>query len=55
MATLVEKSVNPIEKLEASSLIIASVVHGAPPLQLLRDQEQQARIGQFADTSLLSA
>jgi hypothetical protein len=37
------QSVNPIEKVERSTIIMASTIHGVPPLELLR-REQRARI-----------
>ena len=39
MATLVEDNVNPIDLVERSSLVIASLVHGAPIQDLLVDGE----------------
>ena len=54
METLVAESINPIEKLESSSLIIASVVHNVPPQQLLADDEQLRRVQQFASPVLSS-
>ena len=37
------QSVNPIEKVERSTIIMASTIHGVPPLELLR-REQRARV-----------
>ena len=37
MDTVVLKNVNPIEKLERSSLLLATTIHDAPAERLLRD------------------
>ncbi len=37
--TLVQDNVNPIEKVERSNLIVASVVHGAAPVDMLKPAE----------------
>ena len=41
MDTVVVKNVNPIEKLERSSLLLATTIHEAPAERLLRDEQQQ--------------
>jgi hypothetical protein len=38
MDTLIQKSINPIEKLEKTCLIAASVIHQTSPLQLVKDE-----------------
>ena len=43
-ATVISGNVNPIEKLERSSLIIASLIHGVPAKSLLSGEEEVARI-----------
>ena len=39
--TVIVKNVNPIEKLERSSLLLATTIHEAPAERLLRDEQQQ--------------
>jgi hypothetical protein len=39
MDTVVQKNMNPIERVEHSSLIIASTLHGMPPQELLSDKQ----------------
>jgi len=43
MATLVEDNVNPIEKLEMSTLLLGSAIHGANPLELIAEESDRAR------------
>jgi len=50
--TVVSNNVNPIEKVERSSLIIASTIHSAPAADLLRS-EQRARVASFSAPALL--
>ena len=44
--TVTRDNVNPIEKVERTQMIIASVVHGQPPRELIRDN-QKSRIKDF--------
>lgn len=37
MATLVQDNVNPIDKVERSQLIVASLIHGAPVRALVEE------------------
>ena len=44
MATVVEDNVNPIEKLEMSTLLLGSAIHGAnTPLELIAEQKDRFR------------
>ncbi|CAJ1960165.1 unnamed protein product [Cylindrotheca closterium] len=43
MATVVEDNVNPIEKLEISTLLLGSAVHGAEPLELIAEETDRVR------------
>ena len=52
--TVIVKNVNPIEKLERSSLIIAETVQAVQAPLLARPQEH-ARISQFSAPALLPA
>jgi hypothetical protein len=45
--TVVQDSINPIEKLERSTLIVASTIHGVPAAAMLRD-DQQARVLEYS-------
>lgn len=45
--TIIRDNVNPIEKVERSSLIVASTIHNAP-VEALIQHEQVARIEQFS-------
>ena len=45
--TVVEDNVNPIEKLERSTLIVASTLHGPPAAAMLKD-DQQARVLEYS-------
>jgi hypothetical protein len=45
MDTVIQDNINPIEKLERSTLIVASTVHGKPVSQLIKP-EQAARVQQ---------
>eukprot|EP01108_Squamamoeba_japonica_P001161 TRINITY_DN1469_c0_g1_i1.p1 TRINITY_DN1469_c0_g1~~TRINITY_DN1469_c0_g1_i1.p1 ORF type:complete len:268 (+),score=105.65 TRINITY_DN1469_c0_g1_i1:166-969(+) len=44
--TVTRDNVNPIEKVERTQLIIASIVHGAKPADMIREN-QRARLGDF--------
>eukprot|EP01083_Nonionella_stella_P079438 217969_1 len=44
MNTIVRDNVNPIEKLENSTLLLASAVHGLPPRELIRDVGELQRL-----------
>jgi len=50
--TVVVKNVNPIEKLERSSLLLASTIQAAPCLELIRDDQRQ-RVATFSAPALL--
>jgi len=43
MATVVEENVNPIEKLEMSTLLLGSAIHGATPLELIAEESDRVR------------
>ena len=43
---VVKDNVNPIEKMERSALIVASVVHGKTPVELIGDEGEARRIAQ---------
>jgi hypothetical protein len=45
--TVIQQNVNAIEKVEQSQLIVASVVHGVKPAQLL-NVDQVARLQEFS-------
>jgi len=47
MNTVIQDNINPIEKLERSSLIVASTIHRQAPLDLVAD-EQVARVGTYS-------
>merc|ERR1711956_162346 len=42
--TVVQDNINPIEKIERSSLLVASVIHGVNVRELLQDKTQLSRI-----------
>ena len=44
MSTVVCDNVNPIEKLECSTLILASAVHGVPARELIGDADELQRL-----------
>jgi len=46
MNTVVQDNINPIEKVERSSLIVASTIHRTTPKALLQD-EQVERVAAF--------
>ena len=52
--TVVRKNVNPIEKLELSSLVVASTVQGVPADQLVR-RDQYIRVSTYSAPALLPA
>mmetsp|Transcript_6922 Transcript_6922/g.16177 ORF Transcript_6922/g.16177 Transcript_6922/m.16177 type:complete len:387 (-) Transcript_6922:93-1253(-) len=43
MATVVEDNVNPIEKLEMSTLLLGSAIHGATPMELIAEGSDRVR------------
>ncbi|CAJ1960166.1 unnamed protein product [Cylindrotheca closterium] len=43
MATVVEDNVNPIEKLEMSTLLLGSAIHGTKPIELIAEEANRAR------------
>ena len=47
MMTVIQDNVNPIEKVERSSLIIASTIQQKPPVELIQG-EQRERIGLYS-------
>ncbi|KAL3943823.1 MAG: hypothetical protein SGBAC_002116 [Bacillariaceae sp.] len=44
MATVVEDNVNPIEKLEMSTLLLGSAIHGEKPLELIAEESERVRL-----------
>lgn len=54
METVVEQNVNPIEKLEKTSLIVASTIHGVPAATLVQDH-QTSRLRTYSAPELLAA
>ena len=52
MNTLVEKSVNPIERVERSTLIMAATLQGLPAIALVQDN-QVDRLQQYSPSHLL--
>jgi hypothetical protein len=44
MGTVIQDNINPIEKLEMSTLLIASTLHGVPAGQLVRDDSDRSRL-----------
>ena len=44
MSTVVCDNVNPIEKLERSTLLLASAVHGVPARELIGDVNELRRL-----------
>mmetsp|Transcript_9281 Transcript_9281/g.29472 ORF Transcript_9281/g.29472 Transcript_9281/m.29472 type:complete len:1028 (+) Transcript_9281:35-3118(+) len=50
--TVIQQNVNPIEKLERSSLLVATTIHDAPAGRLLRDKVRE-RVARFAAPELL--
>ena len=53
MNVVVAKNVNPIEKLELSSLIVATTIHAAPANALLRT-EQLPRVAAYSAPMLMA-
>jgi hypothetical protein len=53
MNTLCQKNVNPIEKVEQSSLIIASTIHETAPKNLLKNAAELKRVEATAHPKLL--
>ncbi len=47
MNTLIQDNVNPIEKVERSTLIVATTIHGRPAEELVKP-EQLERVKQFS-------
>ena len=45
--TVVQDNINPIEKLERSTLIVASTIHGVPAAEMLKD-DQRARVLEYS-------
>jgi hypothetical protein len=44
MGTIIQDNINPIEKLERSSLMIASTIYGEPAQKLLEDEHDLERL-----------
>ena len=44
MGTVIQDNINPIEKLEMSTLLIASTIHGVPANTLIRDANERHRL-----------
>eukprot|EP00581_Thalassiosira_minuscula_P032482 CAMPEP_0183784576 /NCGR_PEP_ID=MMETSP0739-20130205/66049_1 /TAXON_ID=385413 /ORGANISM="Thalassiosira miniscula, Strain CCMP1093" /LENGTH=996 /DNA_ID=CAMNT_0026028547 /DNA_START=118 /DNA_END=3109 /DNA_ORIENTATION=+ len=44
MSTVVQDNINPIEKLERSTLLLASAMHGVPARELIRDNAELQRL-----------
>ncbi len=44
MSTVVSDNINPIEKLEGSTLLLASAMHGVPARELIRDAGELQRL-----------
>jgi hypothetical protein len=44
MGTVIQDNINPIEKLEMSTLLIASTIHGVPANMLIRDASETHRL-----------
>jgi len=44
METVIEDNINPIEKLEMSTLLVASTIHGVPAQNLVADSNDRARL-----------
>jgi hypothetical protein len=42
--TIIEDNINPIEKLEMSTLLVGSVIHGVPSSTLVRDKSARNRL-----------
>lgn len=43
MATVVEDNINPIERLEKSTLLLGSAIHGAKPMELIAEESERVR------------
>ena len=50
--TLVQRNVNPIERVERSTLVTAATLHDLPALSLVQDSHV-ARVGTFSPTLFL--
>jgi len=44
METVIQDNINPIEKMERSTIIVASAIHGRCPEDILRDELQVSRV-----------
>ena len=44
MGTVIQDNVNPIEKVEQSTLILASMIHGSTIPQLIKDESESTRL-----------
>jgi len=45
MATVVEDNINPIDRLEMSTLLLGSTIHGEKPMGLIADESERRRFG----------
>jgi len=43
MSTVVEDNINPIERLEMSTLLLGSSIHGERPLDLIAEESDRVR------------
>jgi hypothetical protein len=53
--TVIQDNINPIEKVERSSLIMASTIHGVAPAQLLQSPAQVERVALYSPMLITSA
>lgn len=44
MGTVIKDSVNPIDKVEKTMLLMASTIHGVAPIELIENEAQSARL-----------
>jgi hypothetical protein len=52
--TVIQDNINPIEKVERSSLIMASTIHGVAPAQLLQSPAQVERVALYSPMLITS-
>lgn len=55
MGTVIQDNMNPIEKLEMSTLLVASLIHGIPAHSLIRDDNEKLRLATSFPAMLGSA
>jgi hypothetical protein len=46
MDTVIQDNINPIEKLEMSTLMMSSIIHGIPAANLISNANDQSRLGE---------